>query len=184
MNKLINTALTASMLGVTTKTINRWRNLEEDPLPVAIKGSKGRAHQFDIATVHQWGIRQYIRDAGVDHDGEVYDYAIERARLTHEQADKAEIENREARGELIPAVVVTAIWTESVVNIRARILAMPTRIAHAAAAVETVPEVHEIVRAACYEALEEIATDELSDEQSARIDAATAAWEEMQAAPA
>jgi phage terminase Nu1 subunit (DNA packaging protein) len=181
MSNLINSELTACMLGITKKTVTRWQSLKSDPLPVAAKGGRGRADEFDIAAVHEWGIRRHTKKSGADYDGEIYDYQHERARLTHAQADKAELENQELRGEVIPAAVVQEVWTESVINVRARILAMPTRIAHAAAAVETVPEAHEIVRAACYEALEEIATDELSAEQLARIDSATAAWEEKQA---
>ncbi len=116
MENLINTNLVACMLGVTTKTIARWLKLKEDPLPLAIKGGKGHAHQFDIATVHQWGIRQYTR--GADYNGEVYDYLHERARLTNLQADKAELEIQVTRGELIPAPLVEAIWTRVVLNVR------------------------------------------------------------------
>ena len=168
MENLINTNLVACMLGVTTKTIARWLKLKEDPLPVAIKGGKGQAHQFDIATVHQWGIRQYTK--GANPNGEVYDYLHERARLTHLQADKAELENQVTRGELIPAPVVGAVWTQVILNARARILAMPTRIAHAVVAVDTVPEAHEIVRSACYEALTELANNEFESTSRSGIE--------------
>jgi hypothetical protein len=66
--------------------------------------------------------------------------------------------------------VVDAVWGRVILNVRARILAMPTRIAHAVVAVDTVPEAHEIVRSACYEALTEIANNEFESTSRSSID--------------
>jgi phage terminase Nu1 subunit (DNA packaging protein) len=118
-------------------------------------------------------VQQRTKDMGAASNGEAYDYQHERARLTHLQAEKIELENNIAKGDLIPADVVTATWTEAVMNMRARILAMPSRIAHSVFAAKDYAEAHEIVKAACYEALNEISTDDLTDEQLARIDDAS-----------
>ena len=168
MENLINTDMAARMLGVTTKTIARWLKLKEDPLPVAIKGGKGQAHQFDIATVHQWGIRQYTK--GADYNGEVYDYLHERARLVFEQADKVELENAQTRGELIPAPVVKAVWTKVVMNMRAVILALPTRVVHLAYAAESLDDCREIIRKGCHAALTEIAANEFESTSRGSIE--------------
>jgi hypothetical protein len=55
---------------------------------------------------------------------------------------------------------------------RARILAMPSRTAHAVLAAQDYAEAHAIVKAACYEALNKISTDDLTDEHLTRVEAA------------
>ena len=58
------------------------------------------------------------------------DIAEEKTRLTKAQADKAEFEVSELEAELIPATKVQETWIEYVANVRAKLLALPSRVAH------------------------------------------------------
>ena len=55
--------------------------------------------------------------------------AGEKERLTRENADKVALQNAKARGDLIPATAVRAAWLEIVTDLRARLLAVPSRVA-------------------------------------------------------
>lgn len=52
-----------------------------------------------------------------------------RLRAANAQAEKAEIANAKARGELLDASRVRSAWTRTVLDLRAAVLAMPQRIA-------------------------------------------------------
>ena len=52
----------------------------------------------------------------------------ERARLAKEQADAQALKNGLARGELVKADEVTRTWAEVLRKVRARILAVPSRV--------------------------------------------------------
>lgn len=179
MKHLISKTMVAQMFGVTTKTISRWQVREKDPLPIAIKGARGVANQYDIGVVNDWGVRQALEKPRYMHAGRAHDFQKERARLTHNQAERAELENAITRGELIPANQVEETWTNHVLRMRSRLLALPSKIAPTLSGLDTYSEVFEIIRAACYEALEELSTDGLSEEQLNRIESASEKWEQQ-----
>lgn len=52
----------------------------------------------------------------------------ERARLAREQADSAALKNAAARGDMIAAADVKAKWIAILTGVRARILAVPSRV--------------------------------------------------------
>ena len=171
MKHLISKTMVARMFGVTTKSITRWQAREKDPLPIAVKGARGVANQYDIAAVNDWGVRQALEKPRSRYAGKAYDYQKERARLTHHQAERAGLENAITRGEMIPADQVVETWTSDVLRMRSRLLAMPSRIAPTISGLDTYSEIFEVIRAACYEALAELSTDGLSEEQLQRIEA-------------
>lgn len=53
----------------------------------------------------------------------------EKIRLAREQADKTALQNAKARGELIATDVVARTWAETVTDLRAALLAVPSRVA-------------------------------------------------------
>lgn len=55
--------------------------------------------------------------------------AGEKERLTRENADKVALQNQKARGDLIPAAAVRAAWLDVVTDLRARLLAVRSRVA-------------------------------------------------------
>ena len=58
------------------------------------------------------------------------DIAEEKTKLTAAQARKAELEVEELEGNLIPAQLVEDTWVDYVSNARARLLGLPSRVAH------------------------------------------------------
>ena len=66
--------------------------------------------------------------AGRGADGSTNGLTEQRKRLVREQADKAELQNRATRGELVPAADVEAEWAAIATALRARFLALPSRV--------------------------------------------------------
>lgn len=56
------------------------------------------------------------------------DLDAEKLRLTREQADKVELQNAQARRELVPATEVERTWSGTLRDIRAAMLAVPARV--------------------------------------------------------
>jgi phage terminase Nu1 subunit (DNA packaging protein) len=161
MNRLISKTMVARMFGVTTKSISRWQAREKDPLPIAIKGARGVANQYDIGAVNDWGIRQALEKPRSMYAGRAYDFQKERARLTHQQADRVELENAITRGELIPADRVEETWTNHVLRMRSRLLALPSKMAPELLGVESAEEAEMMLLRAATEALAELPADGL-----------------------
>ena len=79
-----------------------------------------------------------------------------RTRLVTAQAELAEAELAEARGELHRAAAVAKVWTDNVSNAKTRLLAIPSKVGpelvgHEATAIQAK------LKAAIYEALKELA---------------------------
>ena len=85
------------------------------------------------------------------------DIAEEKTRLTKAQADKAELEVSELEGKLIPAPLVQDTWTDFVANVRAKLLGIPSRLAHQMIATENYAEAEKILKDCIYDALNELA---------------------------
>jgi len=85
------------------------------------------------------------------------DIAEEKTRLTKAQADKAELEVSSLEGELIPAKLVQDTWTDLVASIRAKLLGLPSKVAHQVITVETYQDAELIIKEQVYEALDELA---------------------------
>lgn len=64
-----------------------------------------------------------------DNKASVYETDKERARLLHHQANLADLDEQVKQGRLIPAEQVEAEWGGALMNIRARMLAIPSQIA-------------------------------------------------------
>jgi phage terminase Nu1 subunit (DNA packaging protein) len=93
--------------------------------------------------------------------GEALDLTRERARLAKEQADKLEMENAQARGELVPGDQVEAWGVRLAGEIRTKCLAVPSRAAPAVFGLKTIAEVEATLRRFQTEALEALADDRL-----------------------
>lgn len=91
-------------------------------------------------------------------EGQKLDLTKERARLASAQADKTEIQVLALRKEMLPAEEVERVWTGMVMNFRAKILVLPSRLATRLAGMKKAIEIQELLKKTMYEAL-----DELSD---------------------
>lgn len=148
------------MFGVNQRTVTRWQNRAEDPLPVAVRGSRGTANSYNINALHEWGVRQRIADLTIGESGDGYDLDLERARLTHHQANKTALEEQQLDGVLIRADLVEQQWSAVLSALKSHLMGMPVRLAQVCVASgHTLREVEESARAEIYQALTELISD-------------------------
>lgn len=105
------------------------------------------------------GGREYYRVRQVVdaiRGGGVRAQEAERTRLYTLQADHEELRIAEKVGKLIPAEMVEEKWTEIVGAARAKLLALPTKIAQVALAARSLREIEEKVRIEVTAALENL----------------------------
>ena len=102
----------------------------------------------------------YLRKLGGYHKRSgTGDIAEEKAKLTAAQARKAELEVEEMEAKLIPAELVQETWVDYVANARAKLLGLPSRIAHQVITVDKYAEAELIIKEQVHEALNELAQD-------------------------
>lgn len=112
---------------VTTRQVQNWM---KEGVPIHKRGGPGKATQFDSKAVHRWLVERELADrVTVDEDGEVYDKSQEEARLKHHQADLAELEVRERRGELYRIDEVLMLCAGMYSTVRNRVLAIHSKFA-------------------------------------------------------
>lgn len=145
----LSQAVAAELVGVTPRRL-RQLGESDDPPPRDADG------QYPAAALGVWLRRRAL--AKVTTDGFVYE--DERARLTHHQANKTALEERQLEGVLIPAVDVEAAWSDMVLAARAKLLALPGKLATVAVASTTLREIEDAARTEVYAALMELSRDE------------------------
>lgn len=110
----------AAFLGIGT---SRVRTLARDGH--LVKVSRGR---FDVRA----SLRNYLarlRDGAVKGGGQVPDdLKAEKLRLARQQADKLELANAAARGELVRSADVEREWANVLRDVRSTMLAVPSRV--------------------------------------------------------
>lgn len=149
----------SEVMGKTMKTIDDWCN---KGLPFE---KKGRSYSFDLRQVIQWREENL---AGMTHGVRKIDQGIlehkldkekEDARLKHEQANKVEMENAVRRGELIVTDSAEAWWSIQLVNMRNKIMSIPTKLTPRIIGEDDKSIVSEIIKEACIDALNELSDD-------------------------
>ena len=147
----------AALAGLTTRRI---RHLEsEGSAPDRLPDGS-----YSCEAVGKWLRDRILSELGVANDGKAYDYEAERARLTKAQADRTELEVRELRAELVRMPVVEQHWQSMVASARARLLALPSRIAAQIAGPDRLQQVQDKAQALVYEALAELAGDAVPEQ--------------------
>lgn len=117
---LITDAELARLLGITARTV---RNLaQERTIERAAPGrfSASAAIQAYIAHRERSATRRGGGDRAAKESAE--------ARLKQAQAEAAEIKAATLRGELVPAAEVTSAWASILRDVRAALLAVPSRV--------------------------------------------------------
>lgn len=88
--------------------------------------------RFDVrATVRTYGdrLREQAGRAGrPSESGDTYALKVEKLRLTAAQREAQEMKNAVARGELVSAEDAQRTWTSILVDVRAALLAIPSRL--------------------------------------------------------
>jgi phage terminase Nu1 subunit (DNA packaging protein) len=152
----LNRSETAQKLNVSLTTLDNWRR----------KGcphtKTGKQVFFDIAALKRW----------LDNrsSGEL-DYTQERAKLTRLQAERATLDLEQQRGKLLPLEMVILAWQGQVANARAKLLALPPKVASQVLGMESYVEVEHAIRDIIYEALDELAGDGVPKEYEQRLEA-------------
>lgn len=146
----------AAVIGVTVRRFNQI--VADDDSLVRVGTGKYAAADFG-----KWMHRRTLEGAGVQKNGEILDYEAERARLTKAQADKTELEVSTLRSDLIPRELVIATWQALVAAARAKLLSMPTKMAHVVVAATELTEIEAEIKSQVYEALNELDTDGLPE---------------------
>lgn len=95
---------------------------------------------------------------GGDEDGSADPGLVaERTRLTRINADRKALLLAKEKGELIPADLAEAVWSKMILGCRAKLLALPKRIAPQAVCFRTALELEEAIADGIREALTELA---------------------------
>ncbi|NTU68659.1 MAG: hypothetical protein HGB02_07250 [Chlorobiaceae bacterium] len=136
-------------MGVTPRRL-RQRDEEGDGPP------RNEAKLYPCKQFGDWMRADWRRGLGFADDGNAYDYDTERARLTHHQANAAAMDEQRKRGEMIAAEEVRQTWSEIVAAARARLLALPSRLAGTCAGRDAAG-IEAEARAIVYEGLSELA---------------------------
>jgi len=89
-------------------------------------------------------------------DAAELDAQKERARLTHHQANIAALEEKELEGELVRRSDVVEEVSESIANCRAKLLSLPSKMAHIVVGVESVNDVRDALQGSVHDALDEL----------------------------
>jgi phage terminase Nu1 subunit (DNA packaging protein) len=151
----LNRSETAQKLNVSLTTLDNWRR----------KGcphtKTGKQVYFEIEVLNRW----------LDNrsSGEL-DYTQERAKLTRLQAERATLDLEQQRGKLLPLEMVILAWQGQVANARAKLLALPPKVASQVLGMESYVEVEHAIRDIIYEALDELADDGVPKEYEQRLE--------------
>jgi phage terminase Nu1 subunit (DNA packaging protein) len=143
----------AAALDVSTQTLDQWLNRG---MPFVSKpGTGSRSYEFDLSAVLRWRLDYERAQADAATDGTDIEEAKRRravaeARLAEMAADREE-------GQLLARADVDAAVTGAFARVRARLLAVPSKVAAEAAAESEPVRVQALVQAAVYEALAELA---------------------------
>lgn len=119
MSDLIKTSELADLLGVTERRIQQLA--KDGTIPRSGRGL------FDLKSA----VKTYcafLRDSAQGKTGDK-ELKAEKLRLTKAQADKADLEVSKRRGELVAISDVQQAWNTIAVELRAAMLAIPSRVA-------------------------------------------------------
>lgn len=99
---------------------------------------------------------QFLRMGNLKRDLPEDDYTTHRMRLTRAKADIMEMERAGMEEKLIPAEDIEQAWMEAAINMRAKMLSLPTKASPEVFAAESLAEVKNILKEQIYEALAEL----------------------------
>lgn len=117
------------------------------------KADRGR---YALAPAVQGYVR-YLKDRSVGGDVGSDDIGTSKARLIKARARTAEMEADQLEGRLLDRTDVEAAWKTMVLNMRAKLMAIPTRAAPQVASCASVAEAAAVLDAHVAEALNELA---------------------------
>ena len=151
-NNTVPLATIAKLLDLTERRVNQLA--KDGTLPKAERG------RYELVPVVRAYIK-FLRDRAVNSDVGADDYAAQRTRLTKARADMAEMEREQMASSLIPSDDVLDAWETMAGNMRARMLAIPSKAIATVFSAEDVNEAKKILQEAINEALAELSSIEV-----------------------
>ena len=152
----------AAALDVSTQTIDQW--LTRGMPYVSKPGAGSRFYEFELAAVLRWRLDYERAQQAAATDATDIDEAKRRKAVA--DATLAEMEVARKSGELVAVVDVDHAVTQAFARVRARMLALPSKVAAECAAIDTPAECSEVIRQAVYDALTELSETEVEAEIS------------------
>jgi phage terminase Nu1 subunit (DNA packaging protein) len=146
-NHIVTTEQISEILGVTTRRIQQ---LAKENALVRVAHGK-----YDLPASIQKYI-EYMTVADILPDGEL-DKAQEEAKWTQARRKKTELELQIMKGELHRSEDVQLVMSDMLGNFRARLLAIPSKIAPQLLGLTDILTVKEMLKEAVYEAMNELA---------------------------
>lgn len=141
---------------VAGETLGALLNLDARRIQQLVKQGvlpKVRRGKYDLIPCAQ----AYIRYLQAQDDLDGLNPAAEKARLDKERADEVAMKNDVTRGKLLRRAEVEAAWIAAMGNMRARLLAIPAKVA-ALVAGGTRAEASAVIQEAVHEALAELSS--------------------------
>lgn len=150
-------AVIARLLDLTERRVQQLAR--DGVIPPSAQTGPERGRYDPVGAVR--GYVRFLREQAARAQSGVADFGAERARLVRAKADRAEMEAARMRDELIPAPDVAQAWTEMVASMRARLLALPDKIAPVVHETTSIAEARDAIRHAVFEALGDLAATEV-----------------------
>ena len=147
----VDVSTLAILFGVSQRRIQEYAQLG-----VLEKTGRGRYNLCDC-------VLRFVRFMREKRNKYPIDLQNERARLTKLQADRADIQLQEARGEVVRTEDVASTWADLVIAARSRLLAIPTSLTPGILAADSQNAVTELLRDAIEDALNELADTKQED---------------------
>ena len=147
----VDVSTLAILFGVSQRRIQEYAQLG-----VLEKTGRGRYNLCDC-------VLRFVRFMREKRNKYPIDLQNERARLTKLQADRADIQLQEARGEVVRTEDVASTWADLVIAARSRLLAIPTSLTPGILAADSQNAVTELLRDAIEDALNELADTKHED---------------------
>lgn len=115
-------------------------------------GAKG-AHLYDLKDVFPILLSNTVGDGD-------YNLEQERARLAHHQANNEALKEQVMKKTLIPAEEVKETWVTLVARFKAKMLSIPSKMAHQMAQTDDHHEIEHLLRSGINEALTELSSND------------------------
>ncbi len=151
---IVNKRKLAEVFGVAEETITNWMKAG---MPVLTQRRGSGGNEYETADCIRW---QFLRETGGD---DALDLNQERARLAKAQADRAELDAAELKGEMVRYEELSPHWVARGAAMRARLLTMSTKIAPRVRVAISDAEAATLIDVEILEALAEISGDGVPD---------------------
>ena len=171
--RTVNKAELARILDVSAMTINNWVTRG---CPVAQMVGPNKKWAFNLAQVVDWRMEQAKKAAKGEAKSVDLDEAKRRKLVA--EAEMAELDLEVRQGQLVEIEAVAKTVGDDYANMRAKLLSIPSKISPQLVGVESVTRIQSVLDKVVSEALEELISDKVYENES--VDSSAGGEEEGQ----